>query len=155
MLSRANPPSHVTVDISDIAFPVPGDHRIRIMNAFTCLYDYIALDTNAALASVPLTAVELPLASAELRYHGQVQRTELPPGVYIVCVADVRDDAMCAGSIIYSSSMLWAHQYTNPPFHRPLGARWYRCLHAPGLHRHHDAARPLHSRRLHALRGRQ
>jgi len=95
MLSRANPPSHITVDISDIAFPVPGDHRIRIMNAFACLYNYIALDTNAALASVPLTAVELPLASAELRYHGQVQRTELPLGVYVVCVANVRDDAMC------------------------------------------------------------
>lgn len=72
------------VDLSGIVFPVANDHRIRIMNTLTCLYDYIALDTNAALASVPITAVDFPLASAELRYHGQVERVPLIPGACLV-----------------------------------------------------------------------
>lgn len=69
-----------TVDLSGIVFPT-ADHRIRIMTLYSTVYDYFALDTDASLAAVPLTAVELPLTSAVLRYHGQVAAVDLGYGI--------------------------------------------------------------------------
>jgi len=69
------------VDLSKLIFPT-NDHRIRLMAASPNTYEYVALDTNEALAHASPVAVELPLSSAELRYHGQVQPRQLAPGVW-------------------------------------------------------------------------
>ena len=88
-----------TVDLSNIAFPKPTDRRIRILTSFTCIYDYIALNTKAAAAAVVVT--ELSLASAELRYHGQVQSQELAPGVRAYTHPDYYQTIVSGGSVEY------------------------------------------------------
>ncbi len=70
-----------TVDLSKLVFPT-NDHRVRLVAATPITYEYVALDTNEALAHASTLAVELPLSSAELRHHGQVQPQQLAPDVW-------------------------------------------------------------------------
>lgn len=69
------------MDLSKVVFPT-NDHRIRLVAASPITYEYVALDANEALARASTVAMELPLSSAELRHHGQVQPQQLAPGVW-------------------------------------------------------------------------
>jgi hypothetical protein len=68
------------VDLSGVSFPVPTDRRIRLLSSFATIYDYVGVSHANKPAAARVSITELPLTSADLRYHGPVQMAPVAPG---------------------------------------------------------------------------